>query len=253
MPENSIIAIIPARYQSSRLPYKSLHKLDGKPMMEWVYERASQARGIDDVVIATDHERILKEAERFGAKAIMTSEAHQSGTDRIAEAAENFPDADVFVNVQGDQPFIDPGMIEKLIEPFQNGVSPDIATLASPLAKSDIDNPNTVKVAVNKKNAAMFFTRSPIPYFRHRVEEPPVYQHVGLYAYSTAALQKISGLKPSKLEIAEGLEQMRALEEGLSICVSLYEKMVPEINTLEDLDKAQELGLINNYTLFKEE
>jgi 3-deoxy-manno-octulosonate cytidylyltransferase (CMP-KDO synthetase) len=253
VPENSIVAIIPARYQSSRLPYKILHKLDGKSMLHWVFERASQARGIDDVVIATDHQLILKEAERFGATAIMTSADHQSGTDRIAEAAGKFPDADVFVNVQGDQPFLEPGMIEKLIEPYRQGLEPDMATVACPLDQQEISNPNMVKVAVNRKNIAMFFTRSPIPYFRNPVENLPVYQHVGLYAYSAAALQKISGLDASKLELAEGLEQMRALEEGLSIYVSTYEQMVPEINTLEDLEKAQEMGLIDNYTLFKEE
>ncbi|PKD43274.1 3-deoxy-manno-octulosonate cytidylyltransferase [Rhodohalobacter barkolensis] len=248
-----ITAIIPARYQSSRLPYKILHKLDGKSMLQWVHERASQSEGIDEVVIATDHELIQEEAERFGATAMMTSADHQSGTDRIAEAAEKFPDADVFVNVQGDQPFLESSMIEKLIEPYRLGLEPDMATLACPLDQQEIGNPNTVKVAVNRKNIAMFFTRSPIPYFRNQVEDLPVYQHVGLYAYSAAALQKISRLNASKLELAEGLEQMRALEEGLSIYVSTYDKMVPEINTLEDLEKAQEMGLIDNYTLYNKE
>lgn len=222
-------------------------------MLQWVYERASQAQGIDNVVIATDHELIQKEAERFGAAAIMTSTDHQSGTDRIAEASGKFPDADVFVNVQGDQPFIEPGMIEKLIEPYRQGIEPDMATLACPLDRQDISNPNTVKVAVNRKNISMFFTRSPIPYFRNQTEDVPVYQHVGLYAYSAKALQKISKLNASKLELAEGLEQMRALEEGMSIYVSTCEQMVPEINTLEDIHNALDQGLIENYTLFKEE
>lgn len=221
-------------------------------MLQWVYERASKARGIDDVVIATDHMLIQKEAEKFGATAILTSADHQSGTDRIAEAARKFPTADVFVNVQGDQPFLDPAMIERLIEPYLQGEEPDMATLACPLDQKEIRNPNTVKVAVNRNNIAMFFTRSPIPYFRNQVEDLPVYQHVGLYAYSAATLQKMSNLSPSKLEIAEGLEQLRAMEEGLSIYVSIYDKMVPEINTIEDLDNAVDMGLIKNYTLHKE-
>ena len=221
-------------------------------MVQWVYERASRARGITEVVIATDHELILEEAVSFGANAVMTSEDHESGTDRIAEAAEEFPNTDVFVNVQGDQPFIEPDMIEKLIEPYRQGLEPDMATLACPLDARDIGNPNTVKVAVNSKNIAMFFTRSPIPHFRHKIDNVPVYQHMGLYAYTVAALQKINTLKPSKLELAEGLEQMRALEQGMSIYVSTYEQMVPEINTLDDIHRALDLGLIDNYTLFEE-
>lgn len=221
-------------------------------MLQWVYERASKARGIDDVVIATDHELIQKEAEQFGATAIMTSVDHQSGTDRIAEAAEKFSDTDVFVNVQGDQPFIEPRMIEKLLEPYQNGEMPAMATVACPMNKVGLNDPNTVKVAVNRKNYAMFFTRSSIPYFRTNNHDVPVFQHIGLYAYTAEALQQITQLNTSKLEQAEGLEQMRALEEGMSIYVSKIEKPVLEINTLQDIHRAVELQLIDNYTLFEE-
>lgn len=222
-------------------------------MIQWVYEGACRARGIDEVAIATDHELIKKEAEQFGAPVVMTSPDHTSGTDRIAEAAAKFPDTDVFVNVQGDQPFIDPAMIETVIAPYREGFMPDMATLACPLDVRDITSPNTVKVAVNKHHIALFFTRSPIPYFRQKTNDVPVFQHVGLYAYTAEALQKISNLSPSRLELAEGLEQMRALEEGMSIYVSTFDQMVPEINTLDDIHKALDLGLINNYTLFKEE
>ena len=247
-----LTAVIPARYKSSRLPYKILHKLDGKTMLQWVYERTMQAKGVDNVVIATDHELILDEAASFGAKAMMTSENHQSGTDRIAEAAGTFSDTDVFINVQGDQPFVEPEMIEKLIAPYLNGIETDMATLACPLDKEGISSPHTVKLAVNKQNYAMFFTRSPIPYFRQDIENVPVFQHIGLYAYTAEALSKISTLEPSKLEIAEGLEQMRALEAGYCIYVAEYDEAVMEINTLDDIKNALNVGLIENYKLFRE-
>ena len=247
-----VTAFIPARYYSTRLPYKVLHKFDNKSMLQWVYETTSKAKGIDEVVIVTDHELVFKEAQTFGARVIMTSDKHQSGTDRIAEAASNFPETEVFINVQGDQPFIEPAMIEKLIEPYLNSLKPDMATLSCPLKHTELKNPNTVKVAVNKQNRAMFFTRSPIPYFRNSVKKVPVYQHIGLYAYTAESLKRISGLNSSALELAEGLEQMRALEEGLSIYVSTVNQSIPEINTLEDIHHAIEMNLINNYTLFKE-
>lgn len=247
-----VTAVIPARYNSSRLPYKILHKMDGKTMLQWVYERASRAKGVDTVVIATDHELVVDEAASFGAEAMMTSDEHQSGTDRIAEIAKHYTNTDVFVNVQGDQPFVEPEMIEKLIEPYLNGVETDMATLACPLDKEGISSPHTVKLAMNKYNYAMFFTRSPIPYYRQNVEDVPVFQHIGLYSYTAEALNKISTLEPSKFEVAEGLEQLRALEEGMSIYVSTHAHTVIEINTIEDLHKAAQLGLIKNYTLFEE-
>jgi len=247
-----ITACIPARLNSSRLPNKVLHKLDNKPMIQWVYERTQKAEGIDDVVILTDHQKVYNEAEKFGANVMMTSPDHQSGTDRLAEAATSYDDTDVFVNIQGDQPFVEPQMIEQLIKPYLGGTNPQMSTLACPLLDNELKDPNAVKVAVNKKNLAMFFTRSEIPYPRVRQKGLPVYKHIGLYAYTREALLNFSELEPSTLEKSEGLEQLRALEQGYSIYVANYSTSTIEINTLDDLETALKLGLIKQYKLFKQ-
>lgn len=246
-----IKACIPARLNSSRLPNKVLHKLDGKPMIQWVYERTLSAKGIDDVVILTDHQKVYDEAEKIGANVMMTSPKHQSGTDRLAEAAKSFGDTDVFVNIQGDQPFVEPEMIEQLIKPYLEGLNPQMTTLACPLLEHELKDPNAVKVAVNKKQLAMFFTRSEIPYPRIKQKSIPVYKHIGLYAYTKEALLNFTIVEPSALEQSEGLEQLRALEEGYSIYISNFNKSTIEINTLEDLETAMTMGLIHHYELYK--
>jgi 3-deoxy-manno-octulosonate cytidylyltransferase (CMP-KDO synthetase) len=246
-----VTAFIPARFHSSRLPYKVLHKLDNKSMIQWVYENTKNAKGIDEVVILTDNELVYQEAQNFRANVMMTSHTHESGTDRIAEASQSFPNTDVFVNVQGDQPFVKPDMIEKLIEPYLKRLKPDMATLACPLDNSEINDSNSVKVAYNKKNHAMFFTRSSIPFFRTQIDNVPILKHIGLYAYTKETLKNFTNLKPSKLEMAEGLEQLRALEEGYSIYVSKYPQSTLEINVLEDLEQAKKTNLINTYNLYQ--
>jgi 3-deoxy-manno-octulosonate cytidylyltransferase (CMP-KDO synthetase) len=237
-----ILAVIPARYASQRFPGKPLVKISDKPMVQWVYEAAQRCPEFTKVVVATDDQRIADCVQQFGGAIEMTSANHETGTDRVAEVADRYPEMSVVVNVQGDQPFVTPTMLSQLVSPYLKGESPAMTTLACPL---DFDTGytdfNVVKVLCDRQSNALYFSRSPIPYFRHAGENVPVYYHLGLYAFDRNFLRKYAQLTPTPLEHCEGLEQLRVLEHGFSIRVCLTEQAVMEINTPTDLAKAIDL------------
>jgi 3-deoxy-manno-octulosonate cytidylyltransferase (CMP-KDO synthetase) len=238
------IAIIPARFDSARFPGKALAQIGQKPMIQHVYERARQARNVDQVIVATDDVRIFETVEKFGGIARMTSAAHRSGTDRVAEVAAQC-DAELVVNLQGDEPLIEPQCLDAVIEPFSADPELMISTL-SKLADSaeELYNPNVVKVVVDREGFALYFSRSPIPYrrFSRLVEKcsPLYYKHIGLYVYRRAFLEQLPKLKESSLEKAEGLEQLRFLENGYRIKVvnTPYESLA--VDTPEDLQRVND-------------
>ncbi len=240
------IGIIPARYASTRFPGKPLAMLGGKLVIERVCEQVSKV--LDEVVVATDDKRIFDAVNAFGSKAVMTSANHKSGTDRIREAADIInTDADVVVNIQGDEPFIHPEQIEAVCRCF-NDPSTQIATLGKPFGDDieAIENPNSPKIAVDTKGFAMYFSRSVIPFVRG--VEPktwpnqfPFIKHIGLYAYRTQVLREITMLPQGQLEIAESLEQLRWLENGYRIQVALTDMETVGIDTPEDLAKAEKM------------
>ncbi|MFV0330230.1 MAG: 3-deoxy-manno-octulosonate cytidylyltransferase [Dysgonomonas sp.] len=243
------IAIIPARYASTRFPGKPLADMGGKPMIQRVYEQVKKA--VDEVWVATDDSRISDAVEAFGGKAVMTSANHKSGTDRIQEAYLRInKDFDVVINVQGDEPFIQPEQIESLKNCF-DGVEVELATLVKPFRKEDgfdtLFNPNSPKVVVNKKDEAIYFSRSIVPYIRdvHHTEwldKHIFYKHIGMYAYRVDVLEKITQLPQSSLEKAESLEQLRWIENGYRIRVGYTNVETIGIDTPEDMERA--LGLL---------
>ena len=240
-----VLAIIPARYASTRFPGKPLAMLGGKTMIQRVYEQVSKVPGID-VVIATDDERIANVARAFGANVVMTSAQLQSGTDRCIEAYVTLSkDYDILINVQGDEPFIEPAQIEQLVHVFAQQASCDIATLMVKLHdKAQADNPNVVKVVfAGQSGKALYFSRALIPYVRDAAQAAMVqyYQHVGVYAFRTKVLPVIQQMQTGILEQAESLEQLRWLEHGLSIYVSETDKHAFGIDTPADLERAARL------------
>lgn len=237
--------IIPARYASTRFPGKPLVQIKGKSMIERVYLQASKV--LSHVAVATDDERIEKEVLRFGGKVIMTSAHHQSGTDRCCEALDKFEKLcsthfDVVINIQGDEPFIQPVQLEKLMSCF-NRNEIQIATLAKKIdSREDLFNPNHVKVVKDKNNRALYFSRSPIPYNRNKAQDEWTKQfnylkHIGIYAYRSVTLREITQLTQSELEIIESLEQLRWLENGYTIAVETTEFESISVDTPEDLQK----------------
>ena len=201
-----VLCVIPARYASTRLPGKPLSLIAGKPMIQHVYERACQAKLPDEVVVATDNELVKKAVDGFGGKAMMTSPDHPSGTDRLAEVALNYPDVDVIVNVQGDEPMIPPEVIDRLAECFTGDSELQMATLKVAMNEEDYNNPAAVKVVTDLNGYALYFSRSLMPYPRNKPEGYKVYKHVGIYAYRRSFLLKYAALQPTPLERAESLE-----------------------------------------------
>ena len=231
-------AIIPARFGSMRFPGKVLAQLQGKPIIQWVWERACQSKA-DTVLIAVDDPKVKEAVEAFGGKAIMTRPDHPSGSDRIWEAAEHL-DADLIINVQGDEPMIPPSVINDLIDAM-TGCDAEMGTVVVPVKRADVENnPNLPKVTLTADGYAIYFYRSMIPYLREGGEETEVYRHWGIYAYRRAALQKFVSLPPGKLEQCEKLEQLRALENGMRIKVIQTNFETIGIDTPEDLRKAEE-------------
>ena len=212
-----IIGVIPARYQSTRLEGKMLIQIAGKAMIQRVYEQATKSQLLDSVLVATDDERIKSFVESFGGKVVMTSPHHPSGTDRVAEAVRDF-DTDIVVNIQGDQPFIDPKMIDELAETMLERPEINMATLVKRIRKEDMRLPSVVKAVIDKNSNALYFSRSLIPYPRYK-EELVVYEHIGLYAYKKDFLKIIAQLPAGYLEKIENLEQLRVLENGYDIYV----------------------------------
>ena len=237
------LGIIPARYASTRFPGKPLVKIGDKTMLQCVYAQAMLASRIDEVIVATDDDRIFDHVKDFGGNVIMTDPNHQSGTDRCAEVARQIEGYELIVNIQGDEPFIDPAQIDLVVEPLQKEAQ--IATLAKKIETKDaLFNPNVVKVVFDKKHRAMYFSRNPIPYVRGVLESEWLktadhYKHIGLYGFSRRTLLEISNLRPGSYELWESLEQLRWLENGYDIHVGITDKETIGIDTPEDLAKLQ--------------
>lgn len=243
----SVIAVIPARYASSRLPAKALADIAGVPMVVRVWRQASKARSLDRVVVATDDERIAATVREAGGEAIMTSPAHQSGTDRIAEVARNLH-AEVYLNVQGDLPYFDPGDLDALAAVMSGDRSLEMATLATPILDADEwYNPNVVKVVCGASGDALYFSRSPIPFGRDITGVPPgALRHIGVYAYRRDFLLRFASLEGGRLERIEKLEQLRALENGHRIRVVASVEPPVEVDTAEDLERARRVESIKS-------
>jgi len=241
MKKEKITVIIPARYGSTRLPGKPLIKINDKPIIQWVYEKASQSRLADTVLVATDDTRIFEAVQGFGGNAVMTSPDHQSGSDRIAEIVKADPDITIAVNVQGDEPLIKPESIDKAIQVLIDDEMSDISTLIRIIAnKEEILNPNVVKAVVGVDGNALYFSRAAIPYER-KTGETPIYGHIGLYAYRREGLLKMTSLPQSSLEKAECLEQLRALQNGMRIKTAVIDYTPIGIDTDEDVEKFKAL------------
>jgi 3-deoxy-manno-octulosonate cytidylyltransferase (CMP-KDO synthetase) len=233
-----VIAIIPARMAATRFPGKPLVDLCGKPIIQWVYERASQAKRVNQVIVATCDQEIIDKVQAFGGEAVMTSAKHRSGTDRLAEVATGI-DADIIVNVQGDEPSIDPESIDAAVEPFEEDPELVMTSLMVPITSEAARDPNLVKVVVGTDNQALYFSRSPIPYERNPIEGRSIYGHVGLYAYTKSFLLKFASLESTPLERSESLEQLRALEHGYSIKMVEIADRPLGVDTPEDLERVR--------------
>jgi 3-deoxy-manno-octulosonate cytidylyltransferase (CMP-KDO synthetase) len=241
-----IIGIIPARFASTRLMGKPLAKIGGKPMIQHTYESAKKSRILNDVIIAVDDQKLYDVIAGFGGKVKMTSNEIKTGSDRIAAVAADFPDADIIVNIQGDEPFIPGMMIDEAIEPHLFDRKVEISTLVKKISSvEELKSPNVVKVVFDYNNYALYFSRSPIPYVRdaktnlERVRTGEVYKHIGLYVYKREALFKFTSLKPTDLEQIEKLEQLRMLENGMRIKVVETEYESFSVDTPEDLEFAR--------------
>lgn len=236
-----ILCIIPSRIGSTRLPRKPLLLINGKPMIQIVYEAAKACKFFDRVIVATDNEEIAKVIKNCNGEVEFTDSVIKTGSDRVAVVAKKYNDVEVVVNLQGDEPFVQPSMLETLIAPYLNGEQPDMTTLVSPLDISkDLNNPEIVKVISDLKGRALYFSRSPIPYFRNKSQHDlPLYHHLGIYAFRYNFLMDFIQLKQTPLELTESLEQLRALEHGYHIQLCLTPIRTLEINTPEDLTMAQ--------------
>lgn len=256
-PLQNVVAIIPARYSSTRLPGKLLLDIAGKPLILHTLERAGLARTVSKVLVATDDERIFEVVERSGGEAVMTSPDHRSGSDRIAEVAEGLSSGTVIVNVQGDEPLISPDTIDKAVNALLSDVTTDIATTSEPMVEMDeIKNGNIVKVVTNSDGFAIYFSRSPVPYPRQAMQSnngsaeafhggadllKTFRKHTGLYVYRREYLLKFTKLPPSPLEQIEMLEQLRALENGARIKVVHVGERSIGVDTQEDLERVRRL------------
>ncbi len=235
--------IIPARYASTRLSGKPLIEIQGKPVIQWVYEKSRSSKLTNDVIVATDDERIYNAVKKFGGEAVMTSPDHKSGSDRIAEIINKDPQIDIAVNVQGDEPLIEPESIDKAIQCLKDDESADITTLIRKLSdEQEINNPNIVKAVIDNSGNAMYFSRATIPYQRGECAAQ-YYGHIGLYAYRRAALLQMTQLPQTDLEKAESLEQLRALQNGFSIKTVVVDYKPIGIDTPEDVEEFKKMVL----------
>lgn len=235
-----ILCVIPSRMGSTRLPRKPLLDIQGKPMIQRVYENASKCKDLYEVVVATDSSEIARVIEQCGGKALLTSEDIPTGSHRVAAAALHYQDIDVVINLQGDEPFVRADMLSQLVSPYLRGESPDMTTLAYPLEMTtNHDNPNVVKVITDYQDNAIYFSRSAIPFLRTNVAVP-VYHHIGMYAFRRDFLRTYTELSPTPLGEAESLEQLRVIEHGYKIRVCFTQYKTLEINTLEEHQRAQE-------------
>jgi 3-deoxy-manno-octulosonate cytidylyltransferase (CMP-KDO synthetase) len=235
-----VYGIIPARFGSTRLPGKILADISGKPMIQHVYERAGRSRALDRLVVATDDDRIFQRVGEFGGEAVRTSPHHPSGTDRVAEAAGilGANDSDLIVNLQGDQPLFEPGMVDEIVSPFRTDPDLKMAALIYPIrSQAELVSPSVVKVVMDKLGFALYFSRSPMPYVIASLEAPRYFKHIGPYAYLMGFLCAFTRMERGKLERAESLEQLRALENGYKIRVVETRFDSQEVDTPEDLEK----------------
>ena len=235
--ENQTAIIIPARYGSSRLEGKPLLKAGGKYIIEWVWEKTCKCSGIDRVIVATDDERIYNACKSFGAEVEMTSISHKSGSDRIAEVVSRHPEIGYIINVQGDEPLIEPANIELVRKGVVEDSTADISTLVREIKDADeVNNPNLVKCIFDVNNYAMYFSRAKIPYERNEGKSK-FYGHLGIYGYKRDALFKMTSLPQTSYEMAESLEQLRALQNGMKIKVAVVNNVPVGIDTKEDFEK----------------
>jgi 3-deoxy-manno-octulosonate cytidylyltransferase (CMP-KDO synthetase) len=236
------VGAIPARYGSTRLPGKPLLPIAGRPMIEHVYTRVARARGLDRVVVLTDDERIARAVEGFGGDCEMTPADCASGTDRIAWAARRWDAAaaSAIINIQGDEPLIDPEEISRIAGHLAAHPEDPVVTLATPAAPEDMGNPSSVKVVLARDGAALYFSRAPIPYPRQQGGFAPL-KHLGIYGYQRDALLRLAALPPSPLERSESLEQLRALENGMGIRVLIVDRASIGVDTAEDLERVERI------------
>ncbi len=234
------VGVIPVRYRSTRFPGKALAALSGRPLIQHVYDRSVRARSLERVIVATDDQRILEAVRGFGGEALLTSPEHPSGTDRLAEVAQRL-EARIYVNIQGDEPLVEPQNIDALVAALQDHGEVDVATLKEPIhGGEDRRNPNVVKVVTDAYGDALYFSRAPIPYGREG-KAAGSFRHVGLYAYRRQALLDFAAAPPSPLETSEQLEQLRVLEMGRRIRVLQARGCSVSVDTPEDLRRAQRL------------
>jgi len=237
-----VIGVIPARYKSTRLEGKPLADIHGKPMVQHVYENARRASTLDSVVVATDDARICEAVRRFGGDVVMTKPEHTCGTERVAEVAAA-SDAAIVVNVQGDEPLLDPRMIDECVRALQENEGAGLATVVKKVGEAAYHDPAVVKTVRDTRGRALYFSRSLIPYPRHHTPGFEVFEHVGLYAYRKDCLMKLSQMPPTPLEQIEGLEQLRALENGIAIQAvetSCTGELV-SVDTPEDLERVRQI------------
>ena len=233
-----ILCVIPARYASTRLPGKPLLPVAGKPMIVRVYERAKQARKVAKVLVATDDERIERAVQKEGGEAMLTAKDHPTGTDRLAEVAEKYADFDVVINVQGDEPLIEPSLIDELAALFEEDSNLNMATVKTEIkSEEEKNNPNNVKVVTDQRGYALYFSRSLMPY--PRKGGAAVYKHIGIYAYRRDFLLEYAKMPPTPLEQSESLEQLRALENGYAI------KVIETKHRFVGVDTEEDLALVN--------
>lgn len=232
--------IIPARYGSSRLEGKPLLEVAGKPVIQWVYEKAMQAKLADIVIVATDDERILNCVKNFGGVAEMTSVEHKCGSDRIMEVVSRHPEISYICNLQGDEPLIEPESIDAVISHVQQDELADISTLIRKISSDEAENPNLVKCVIDNNGFALYFSRSKIPYERNE-NISTFYGHLGIYGYKRAALSAMTKLAQTPLEKTESLEQLRALENGMKIKTHVVNFVPVGIDTKDDLEKFRKI------------
>lgn len=233
------LIVIPARYGATRFPGKSLARIAGRPMIQWVWEAAMRTRLCDDVVVATDDDRIADVAAKFGADVVMTKKSHRSGTDRMAEVAEKIS-AQLYVNVQGDEPLLAPTAVDELIRGMMESPRVPIGTLAHTIeSAAEWRSPEVVKVVCDRHGEALYFSRSPLPFMRTFDKKAKLLRHVGIYAFRPRALEEFVAMKPSALEQAESLEQLRALENAMTIQVIETKYRCLGVDTPSDLKRVE--------------
>ncbi len=239
------VGIIPARYGSTRFPGKPLALINGQPLLKWVIEGSKTAKSLDEVTVATDDERIAKLARECGVRALMTESDLPTGSDRIFQAAKQLglDDNDVIVNIQGDEPLIEGALLDKLSEPFTKDANLEMATLGRALDEESLKSPNTAKIVLNQRQEAMYFSRLPIPYTRQAGEAPypAALKHIGIYAYRKSFLEKFCAEPPAAVELAESLEQLRALYLGARIKVVQVTHDSWGVDTPDDVFKIERL------------